>query len=622
MISHEDVAAAEYLIRETKALVALTEGLRRSPRGRKPNDRALELLLIGLFLSIQDRGVATVLGAHRTLTEELPLDEQLRLGVRFQVDGKMETISYRELTTQADRLSDLLAYGELSTPDLDDEERRRRQAVVTGFSNTLMDAFDFGWEVDTYALDATGIWSWGRGGKRRKPITDEEKEGEDEKAIKEVEEFVLHGEGPDGRPAKEPSETPTPSTRKRRRRRDRTKDRWRKWQDVADAPAVDEDDGLGYTTSVDPDANWGFKTAKSGEREGFFGYHEHTLVLAPEERIEDNPKTLPALVRRLELTPASKDIVDVSLRMLDSLPGIRHVIVDNHYHYKSTDRWLDQLIRRGIHQHHDLRKDEQGFVEYDRLKWAAGHPHGPCAPDELGVIPSLPPTASKEEVDAFNEDVEKRRRYALRIVNQPGVDGVVRCQCSALAGEIGCPLREGTIEAAIALGRPVVEDPPNAERDGEPLPRICTQVTATYRPPEKIRKLQQLYYWGSKQWRRIYKRRTYVEGTYGNRKNVSTENMRRGLFQRMGLPWTNIVVSLVAAAYNLRMVQGWHDRSRDGDPNHPLLRRGEKGRPWMYLTEEAASEIDALFAGTLGRSGEGPDVSTLMVTRWDRCDEK
>ena len=604
MITHADVAVAEFLVEKTGALSVLETGMRRNPRGRPTHPYTLRLLLIGLLLSIQDRGVATVKGAHRTLTEELPLDEQLRLGVRRVVRGTTTLVTYRELVTQADRISDLLAYGELSTPDLDEEERRRRHGVVVDFSNLLMDAFDFGWEIDTYALDATGVWSWARGGKNRKDFTPAEVEGEDSALVDEVRELALHGEGSDGRPQQDDLDD-SPHVR-RRRRRDRTQPRKRP-RGVAPV-LVSADDGLGYTTSADPDAAWGFKTAKSGEREGFFGYHEHTLVMAPESRIEDDPKTLPPLVRRLELTPASEDVVDVSFRLIDTAPHVRHLIVDRHYHYKSVDRWKNELSRRGVAQHHDLRGDEQGFVDYQRVRWGGGHPHCLCAPDELGVIPTLPPAASREERQDFRDRIERRRAFALRIVNQPTGDGTVRCQCPALAGTVGCPLRPGTVEAAIEMGLPVIENPPSEELDGEPLPKICTQVTVQYRPPEKVRKLQQPFYWGSEKWQRMYQRRTYVEGTYGNRKNVSTENMRRGLFQRMGLPWANIVIGLVAASYNLRMLQSWHDRSGDGDPNHPLLQRDEQGRPWMYLDDDSATRIENLYWNTIGL---GDEVSTI-----------
>ena len=604
MITHHDVAVAEYLIKETGAADVLYEGMLRSSRGRKPNRQAFDLLLIGLFLSIQNRGVATVQGAFRALTEEMPLDERVRIGTRFLEDGKMKSLDDRTLYNQVERIRDRLAYGELSTPDLDDVERERRRQAILKFSATLLDAFMMpGWTPTVYAMDATGVWSWGRGGKRREDMTPDRFEGEDEAVVNELIELSQHGEGPEpdddlDEPRTDDAGDRENPKRLRRRRRDRTIPRKR--PAGSNQKSAKHDDGLGYTTSIDPDADWGIKTSKSGRRETFFGYHEHTIVIAPEGSVEEFPNALPPLVRRLELTPASQDIVDVSLRLIDSLGTVEHLLVDSHYHYKGTDRWLDELIKRGIYQHHDLRSDEQGFVSHERILYAAGWPHCPCTDMSLGTIPKPGPGASVEEKEKFSKQVNRRYSSALRLVNQPSECGTYRGQCPALAGKVGCPLRPGTVETANELGLPVMENVPNEEIDGEPLPRICVQETATYTPPNKVRKLQQPHYWGSKIWGKMFNRRTSVEGSYGNRKNVSTENLRRGLFQSMGLPWSNIVDNLVAAVYDLRVLQNWHDRTGEGDPNHILLQRGERGRPWMYLSEEEAERLEVLFMERLG----------------------
>ncbi|HEY5121822.1 MAG TPA: hypothetical protein VII84_09645, partial [Acidimicrobiales bacterium] len=167
MITHEDIAVAEYILYDTGAHEALRQGIFRSTRGRKPNDHNLRLLTLGLLLSIQDRGVATVQGAFRVLTEDLPLDEQLRLGVRRTTHGKVKIVTKFDLYYQAERISVGLTYGVMSTPNITDAERARRHKVITDFSNTLMDAFDLGWDDSIVAVDETGIWSWARGGKKR-----------------------------------------------------------------------------------------------------------------------------------------------------------------------------------------------------------------------------------------------------------------------------------------------------------------------------------------------------------------------------------------------------------------------------------------------------------------------
>jgi hypothetical protein len=347
---------------------------------------------------------------------------------------------------------------------------------------------------------------------------------------------------------------------------------------------------LGAGASHDPDAAWGMKTSKTGKREVFFGYQEHTLVQVPgDDQAADHE---PRLIRRLELTPASHDVVAVSLRLIDSLSRpVRDLIVDLHYSYKRFDRWLSQLIERGVRQHHDLRSDEQGFTEYEGMRFAGGWGHCPCTPDYLGTIPSLPPHATPEALEAFNNDIDRRQLYALRRINQPDATGATRYQCPALAGKIGCPLRAGTVVSALECGAPVIEHPPVATAEG--LPACCTQVSVKVTPPAKVRKLSQTIYWGSRAWQRLYRKRTYVEGCYGNRKNPSTENMRRGLFRSTGLVWANIVISMAAASHNERMLRNWHERTGLGDPSHPLLRPDQESHGFMFLTAEEAAAVHA-----------------------------
>jgi hypothetical protein len=49
------------------------------------------------------------------------------------------------------------------------------------------------------------------------------------------------------------------------------------------------------------------------------------------------------------------------------------------------------------------------------------------------------------------------------------------------------------------------------------------------------RKIVQEQYWGSDAWIASYKRRTYIEGVFGNIKNPDTENVRRGYRRVRGI---------------------------------------------------------------------------------------
>jgi hypothetical protein len=91
-----------------------------------------------------------------------------------------------------------------------------------------------------------------------------------------------------------------------------------------------------------------------------------------------------------------------------------------------------------------------------------------------------------------------------------------------------------------------------------------------------------------------YSKRTYVEGSYGNRKNPSTENMRRGIFRCVGIVWANLAIGMSAASYNQRMLRNWHDRT-GGHADHPLLAPSDENHGFVYLSAEQAAHIAAAF---------------------------
>jgi hypothetical protein len=338
----------------------------------------------------------------------------------------------------------------------------------------------------------------------------------------------------------------------------------------------------------DPDARTAGKTAKNGKSEWVYGYHVHTAVPVPGRRKRDDE---PRIVSRFRLTPANLDVVDVTLELLDTLdPLVTDIIVDRHYHYKSPERWRDQLSARGIKQHFDLRSDEQGFTEHDRMRWAAGWPHCPSTPDSLGSIPRPGFAASKKEIEAFDRLIQERMRYAMQRLDRPDIAGTARWSCPALNGTIGCELRPGTIASASEFGIPAVENPPDPN-GAEGLPRCCSKAQPISTPTSGIRKLMQDEYWGSTPWDKWRKQRTYVEGLYGNVKSADSENLHRGQHRLVGLPHVTIIIGLVFCAYNMRTLRRWHETSDQQYPDHPLF---EETVIPTYVLEVTENELSAI----------------------------
>ena len=342
-------------------------------------------------------------------------------------------------------------------------------------------------------------------------------------------------------------------------------------------------------SSVDPDAAAGGKTAKDGKKEGYFGYGLQGLIRAPALGLDGESE--PLLIKRLDLTPASTDIVAPSLAMIDTLLAkpngcIEELLVDRHYSYKKVDRWYTELVARGIRQVLDLHRNDQGFRPVGGMRVAAGWPHCPATPDQLGTIvrPSPPgskppksagtPGATKAALQAdkdkeakqraaylrrretFDQRITERSAYAMERRSGIGSDKI-RYGCPALDGTVGCPLRPGTMDAAEQLGLPTVENPP----DRATAPLCCTQDTVRVKLDPKHGmnpKLVQQHYWGSEDWEGSYKRRTYVEGFFGTLKDAATENISRDGSRGDRLGLRLLYVGLGIACTNMRSMRKWH----------------------------------------------------------------
>ena len=123
----------------------------------------------------------------------------------------------------------------------------------------------------------------------------------------------------------------------------------------------------------------------------------------------------------------------------------------------------------------------------------------------------------------------------------------------------GCPLAADYPE-----GLPVVVDPPS----GPNTPRSCSQATTVVAGAALI-KLAQRDYWGSPEWQASYGRRAHVESIFGNLRNPSTQNIRRGFCRVMGLIKTTLMLAFEVMAANLRLVREWAKRTgENSDPLH------------------------------------------------------
>ena len=130
---------------------------------------------------------------------------------------------------------------------------------------------------------------------------------------------------------------------------------------------------------------------------------------------------------------------------------------------------------------------------------------------------------------------------------------------------------------------PIIDTPPDPN---DPIcPKVCTQPTVVIDPGD-LRKVMQPEYWGSPKWRTEYAKRTVVEGSYGNRKNIDTENVRRGHHRAGGIGRSMLYSIGAVISYNLRIYRSWHERTGLGDPNNPLLGPDDAVYGYVAISED------------------------------------
>lgn len=551
MILPRDLATAEHVIYTSGAADQFRAALTSAKGGRRPTfDQAL--FLLGMYLSVEAHGKSHVRRIHDVLTTEVPLEWQLKWGIRRVLDpahpNEVWVIAEADLQNVSRSLKRALNHTPAFLPARlvgDHPERARRKAGLEAIMDTITDATLIARPAGglDYAIDDTGLWASERA--RRKILDTEVEEGD--------EEVVPAPTLPEDAVEDEPEPT---GPRKRRSRREAT------------------------------DASYGVKTRKDGKRTWFFGYALHALVRVPEES-RDGIRTEPPLVQRIRLIPAGQDIVEVSLALIDSVlatgQGIRYLLGDRHYSYKRIERWLYELLKRGISQVVTLREDDHGFRDWEGMQFVAGHAHCPQVPEHLGVIKEPGTDATSEEWDDFYASIEERQAYACQRTLPLNINGETRWRCPALNGTVGCPKRAGTMQAARSLGLPLINQPPE-----HTLP-ICTQdsvgLRATNETQGRLLKTHQKHYWGSRIQIALAKRRTFVEGWFGTFKGDSAANKNRGSSLYTGLAHASIEVSIFSAVANVINLRSWHDETGLGDPTHPLLAEPEY-HGFRYLSRQ------------------------------------
>lgn len=578
MITQRDINAAQHIIFDSGVADKFEAALRGSHTGRPATFRH-SLFLAGMYLAVHQYKHAHITVIHKTLTEDLPLETQFAWGVRQHrttaTGSEIWVLSIDDLENVSSRVLNRMNYSEARLPDQEEPgdmaaERAARYAALTDIIDTMLRStlIPRPEGASDYALDGTGIWAneraWRALPEKAAIVETEERlapvdpAGVDFDEDAPTEEEVQHVIDADS------EFDAAPAARKRRPRRARK----------------------GGPT----DAAFGGKTGKDGKKEVFFGYEMHAIVRAPLANPAGTKRFEPALAECVRFTPAGRDIVDASLEAIDAVLAtgqrIDYLMTDRHYSHKRWSRWAKELLKRNIAQVVDMREDNHGFKDWDGMLVADGQFFCPATPREYGVIPKPDNKASKARWDEFHRLIAERDAYAAGITKPMDEDGHERVGCPAICGKIGCANREGTVQAAVLLGLPIVANPPV----GEAAPLICRRnsVAVNIETPaqEAVMKVHQKLPWGTLKWLLKFARRTFVEGWFGILKGDTAAAKKRGSSMYVGLAHTTLELTIFAAIANVMAMRRWHAETGLGDASNPLLAEPEPTFGYQLLSKE------------------------------------
>lgn len=531
MIKNSDVERALSLIERAGVCDELRTVL--SPKGNgSKSPLSVEAGLTGTLLTVQNGNALTYANILRTLTEEISLDWQRRLGVRYRpqrIPRVERTITRRPIENMFNQIGERLGYLPGSNPDLPPGERKRRANQMQSIIDRLLDASK---PVDLpptshYALDATGVWAWSRAkddsrdqdarwGYKTPKVGDRELFfGYDVYAFVRVQPVGVTASYPHlvERLTVRPAASDEPDST---------------------LPMIENMISGRYPIqTLLVDRAWSYKAPER------WSYQLRDLGI---EQVVD-------------LHDKDHGVRDYNgLRVIAGwphCPAMPEELVDIRRppHLKLPD---------GTDLNDDVNDDLKNDLEKARIE-----------------------SAAEVATRAFVLRIEQRRAYATRRSAGPNAGGDERHECPADAGQVRCPLKALSMHLPADLPR--VTDPPALEG----RPSICQQRTVKV-PGTVTPKVRQRHYWGSVDWIRSFARRTHVEGVFGNLKNRNAENITRGWLQVSGHARTSLMITLAAVAYNQRVARKWNLATGLSDDS--LLQPSPSILGWREVTEEEGDE--------------------------------
>ena len=181
--------------------------------------------------------------------------------------------------------------------------------------------------------------------------------------------------------------------------------------------------------------------------------------------------------------------------------------------------------------------------------------------------------------------------------------------CPALDGRAGGPVRgNASVEAARRLGLPVIT-PPADWQTSKSYTNRSLDFTPDPDNPNHQRNLAQREYYGSRRSRRLFKRRSLVEGVFGILKNPSRRRLRGGQHRLPVLVIATIIAAINVSVFNEEQLRAWHARTGNGPADHPLLQPDAAYHGFVHLTKSEAEVVDAVQSRWLNEDNLGGEAA-------------
>jgi hypothetical protein len=329
----------------------------------------------------------------------------------------------------------------------------------------------------------------------------------------------------------------------------------------------------------DPDASWGHakRNAPGAVDHLFFGYYAQAATMVKDERGEDIPELVRAVVFLAPRKDPAANMASALLRRSGKGLFFKDVLADCGYSNRHPDNFARLIRRAGGDLTVDLHPDDRGPKgTYKGAVVSNGNLFCPCTPVPLLKLGPLNRGADAAQADLHDARSAELGHYKLGRMSRDSEDGAHRVMCPALLGKVRCPLRLKSM--SLDFNRPEVLEPPSYP------PTCCVQQTITVKE-EVTAKTAQRHDYPSKAHRLSYARRTAAERTFGWLQDAATLGMRRGWSRLMGVAKNHLMYVLGVVVRNVRIVESF-ERNKEKEA------RREENRPRTRLRGRRRSRND------------------------------